>query len=169
MHSPSRVWASHASDRSCIGLPRLHPRTNVARERSRDQVSLVCAADDWKRADCKPNYILKPRASARGIGIKLVSDPEKLAKTTDAIVQTYIERPHLINKTKYDLRLYVLVTSFDPLRVYLYREGLARFCSEAYDTNVKRSGKHLYKHLTNYRCSDGFECVPPASALEFVP
>ena len=34
--SPPRVWASHASDRSCIGLPRLHPRMNVARERSHD-------------------------------------------------------------------------------------------------------------------------------------
>lgn len=46
----------------------------------------------------------------------------------------YVHKPHLINGFKYDLRIYVLVSSFDPLRVYMYDEGLVRFATEKYST-----------------------------------
>jgi Tubulin-tyrosine ligase family len=57
--------------------------------------------------------------------------------------------PHLINDLKYDLRLYLMVTSYDPLRIYLYDEGLTRFATEKYTTNTKEVTKR-YVHLTNY-------------------
>ena len=49
------------------------------------------------------------------------------------IVSKYIENPLLINGHKSDLRLYVLVTSYDPLVIYLYEEGLVRFAAVKYD------------------------------------
>lgn len=46
---------------------------------------------------------------------------------------------------KHDLRIYVLVTSFRPLRAYLYLDGLARFCTRTYST----TDLDRLRHLTN--------------------
>ncbi len=47
------------------------------------------------------------------------------------------------------MRLYVAVTSYDPLRVYLYEEGLARFASVRY-TGGEEDLENHWMHLTNY-------------------
>ena len=60
----------------------------------------------------------------------------------------YVHNPLLINGLKFDIRIYVLVTSVDPLRIYVYHEGLARFASEDYNCQNIKSNK--YSHLTNY-------------------
>ena len=43
------------------------------------------------------------------------------------IVQKYISEPLIIGGKKFDMRLYVLVTNYNPLTVYLYKNGFARF------------------------------------------
>ena len=66
------------------------------------------------------------------------------------VVAKYIDNPLLVNGHKWDLRLYVAVTSYDPLCIYLYEEGLVRFATVRYDS----SGKNLWNpcmHLCNYR------------------
>jgi hypothetical protein len=63
-------------------------------------------------------------------------------------VSRYVTNPLLINGHKFDLRIYVLVTCFDPLRVYVFKEGLARFASEPYTSANSKSNKFV--HLTNY-------------------
>ena len=45
------------------------------------------------------------------------------------------------------MRVYVAVTSVNPLRVYVYNEGLCRFASEKYTMD---NVKNKYSHLTNY-------------------
>lgn len=49
---------------------------------------------------------------------------------------------------KFDLRIYVLVTSYSPLTVYLYRDGFARFTHHRYSTNIEDI-TNSYVHLTN--------------------
>jgi tubulin polyglutamylase TTLL6/13 len=44
----------------------------------------------------------------------------------------------------------VLVTGCDPLRIYLYREGLARFATEKYTPPTTSNMERVYMHLTNY-------------------
>lgn len=102
-----------------------------------------------KNGDGDEKYIIKPPASARGAGIKVINRWSQLPKRMSLVVQDYISNPYLINRSKFDLRLYVLVTSFDPLRIYLYPDGLVRFASVPYSVDVKDL-KDRYMHLTNY-------------------
>jgi tubulin polyglutamylase TTLL6/13 len=42
------------------------------------------------------------------------------------------------------------VTGVNPLRVYLYKEGLARFATETYEKPSKSTLNNIFQHLTNY-------------------
>lgn len=55
----------------------------------------------------------------------------------------------MIDGYKYDLRLYVLVTSYDPLKIYFYYEGLVRFATEKYSNDLQNIDEKLV-HLTNF-------------------
>ncbi|XP_050099630.1 tubulin monoglutamylase TTLL4 isoform X2 [Anopheles aquasalis] len=101
----------------------------------------------YNQRNCK--WIIKPPASARGTGIKVVNRWSQIPKRKPLIVQRYIERPLLINGSKFDLRLYVLVTSMNPLRVYMHTDGLARFASVKYSEKSETLSDR-YMHLTNY-------------------
>ncbi|KAI5712289.1 hypothetical protein M8J75_007250 [Diaphorina citri] len=96
----------------------------------------------WERNCGNIKWIVKPPASARGIGIKVVHKWNQIPRKMPLVVQKYLDDPYLINDTKFDLRLYVLVTSFNPLRIYLYDNGLVRANSETLQDR--------YMHLTNY-------------------
>ena len=73
----------------------------------------------------------------------------RVSKKEGVLASKYIANPHLINGLKYDLRMYVLVTNFNPLKVYLYNDGLVRFATEKYSTDPRLLTKK-YVHLTNF-------------------
>lgn len=76
------------------------------------------------------------------------------------VVQRYMHKPYLIDGLKFDMRIYVLVYGVDPLRVFVFREGLARFATEQYQPPIKQNMENMFMHLTNYainKQSDNFE------------
>ncbi|OPL21094.1 LOW QUALITY PROTEIN: hypothetical protein AM593_10729, partial [Mytilus galloprovincialis] len=137
----------------------------------------------WEDGGNKQKWIIKPPASARGIGIKVIHKWNQIPRKKSVIVQkkctymsnrvdlmldlismvkcaiknkkkhwkiadqfnayfSYIKirrcerfmiiilgRPYLINESKFDMRVYVYVSSYDPLRIYVFEDGLARFAS----------------------------------------
>ncbi|KAK2962651.1 putative tubulin-tyrosine ligase family protein [Blattamonas nauphoetae] len=95
-------------------------------------------------------FIVKPDASCQGRGIYLTRNIDNISATDDCIVQTYIAHPHLINKLKYDIRLYVLVSSCFPLRMFMHREGLVRFATTPYEAPTNENIENEFMHLTNY-------------------
>ena len=95
-------------------------------------------------------WIIKPVASSCGKGIKVISHDKALALCKEKkklLVQRYLADPYLINKKKFDLRMYVLVTGADPLRVYVHEEGLTRLSTKDYSL---KNIKDRFAHLTNY-------------------
>lgn len=68
--------------------------------------------------------------------------------------QRYISNPLLFGGRKFDMRIYALCVSYQPLTIYLYRSGFARFAHDRYDNydldnlcNCLCSS--VDKHLTN--------------------
>lgn len=64
--------------------------------------------------------------------ISLIRNCEKLPAQEHLIVQEYLDKPFLMEGYKFDLRIYILVTSCDPLRIFLYKDGLVRMGTEKY-------------------------------------
>ena len=101
-------------------------------------------------------YIVKPVNSAMGRGIFLITSTDQLyssgnfTKAESAIVQEYLHDPLLIDGFKFDLRIYVLVTSCDPLRAFMYKDGLVRLGSSKYEAPTAANANDLFMHLTNY-------------------
>ncbi len=112
---------------------------------------------EYEFKKCKKNiWIAKPVNMSRGRFIKLIynnSTYKKLCNNENSssniqyLVSKYLDRPHLLNNKKYDLRIYVAVLSFTPLKIYLYYNGLVRFATEDY---VKNNFDNIFIHLTNY-------------------
>uniref|UniRef100_A0A6I8NXR2 Tubulin tyrosine ligase like 4 n=1 Tax=Ornithorhynchus anatinus TaxID=9258 RepID=A0A6I8NXR2_ORNAN len=103
----------------------------------------------WEDGGGRRKWIVKPPASARGIGIQVIHKWSQLPKRRPLLVQRYLHKPYLISGSKFDLRVYVYVTSYDPLRVYLFTDGLVRFASCKYSPSMK-SLSNKFMHLTNY-------------------
>ncbi|NXP76135.1 TTLL5 polyglutamylase, partial [Ramphastos sulfuratus] len=109
-------------------------------------------------------WIVKPVASSRGRGVYLINSPNQIVLEDNILVSRYISNPLLIDDFKFDVRLYVLVTSYDPLVIYLYEEGLARFATVRYDQaskNIKNQFMHLTNYSVNKKSGDYVSCDDP--------
>lgn len=96
-------------------------------------------------------WLIKPKNEDQGRGIKLMKNINEICE--NCIVTKYISNPHLLNRRKYDLRLYVLITSINPLIIYVFDDGLVRITTEDYELNLN-SLENVFIHLTNTCLND---------------
>lgn len=67
----------------------------------------------------------------RHINIKSLSEIE--FDKNETFLQEYVDKPLLVDGHKFDIGVYVIITSVDPLRVYIYKgDVLFRFCPVKY-------------------------------------
>ncbi|XP_035868225.1 tubulin polyglutamylase TTLL13P-like isoform X2 [Phyllostomus discolor] len=95
-------------------------------------------------------FICKPDSGSQGRGIFLTRNPRDIKPGEHMICQQYISKPFLIDGFKFDMRVYVLLTSCDPLRIFMYEEGLARFATMPYVEPNQNNLDDICMHLTNY-------------------
>lgn len=102
---------------------------------------------------CDCPLIQKPKAAARGEGISLAASVTDVINTPEYLLQHYVEPVHLIRDRKYHLRLYVLVTSLEPLRVYVHNEGYIKLARTAYTrpTCGDEGSRVFDMHITNHQ------------------
>ncbi|KAA0197029.1 Tubulin polyglutamylase TTLL13 [Fasciolopsis buskii] len=124
-----------------------------------------CLPSDWNELQTyvrkykSRTYILKPDTGCQGKGIYITRSFKEIRPMENMICQVYLSKPFLIDGYKFDMRVYVLLTSCDPLRIYVFRDGLVRFTTIPYAEPNQRNMHNMYMHLTNYavqKHSEGF-------------
>eukprot|EP00698_Gefionella_okellyi_P009504 TRINITY_DN2422_c0_g1_i1.p1 TRINITY_DN2422_c0_g1~~TRINITY_DN2422_c0_g1_i1.p1 ORF type:complete len:335 (+),score=59.20 TRINITY_DN2422_c0_g1_i1:794-1798(+) len=105
-------------------------------------------------------WIMKPSSKAQGIGIFIINKLSQVKKWArenkwpyvsardSYVISRYVDEPFLVGGKKFDLRLYVLVTSYKPLKAYFYKHGFCRFCTQQYSSDMSDID-NMFIHLTN--------------------
>lgn len=131
-------------------LPQLSGR--ALEEKAREMLRRVRVGDP--QADLRGDHnawIVKPVGKSRGRGIECFASlhdiTEYITGTEERYVaQKYIENPLLVKGRKFDLRVWVTVTSWNPLVCYEFAECYVRFCQPGFTLD---SWDDKFMHLAN--------------------
>ena len=101
----------------------------------------------------KNAWIVKPAGKSRGRGIACFDSLDDIleysratSKESQWIVQKYLENSLIVHKRKFDIRQWVLVTSWEPLIAWFYDDCYLRFCVNEYTLDDLED---KFKHLAN--------------------
>ncbi|XP_070207148.1 tubulin polyglutamylase ttll6-like isoform X9 [Littorina saxatilis] len=111
----------------------------------------------YTRQKKNKTYILKPESGCQGRGIWITKNPKDIKPHEHMICQVYTNKPFLIDGFKFDFRIYTLVTSCDPLRIFVFKDGLARFATNKYCEPTHNNTENVFMHLTNYAINKNSE------------
>lgn len=103
----------------------------------------------YARRNKESSFIVKPHDGGAGSGIKITSSLREINSHGKNVCQLYIQRPFLIDGYKFDFRVYVLISSVKPLRIFVHKEGLARFATVKYEKPSAYNLNKKWMHLTN--------------------
>ncbi len=108
--------------------------------------------------DPENTWIYKPGGNSRGRGIQILWQTRQLAANNfyppghydddaNRVIQRYLKNPLLIHNRKFDIRVYWLLASIDPLLVLLYPQGKVRLTAMPYKNE---DFDNPLVHMTNY-------------------
>ncbi len=143
--------------------------SNIIRKCLQIHTPTKLSPQDHINGDITKNiWIIKPHGSSRGRGIKVsagslnevlmhVKPSFNGSKPNQFVIQKYIENPLTIQGRKFDLRQWVLVTSWNPLRIWFYSDCYVRFAVDLYEDPEDLNSKEFryewennpYKHMVN--------------------
>ena len=113
---------------------------------SKEYVNFVEEFHKLKETDDYNIWIVKPVGKSRGKGIFLIDNISDVPLNDTFLVQKYLSSPLLLDEGyKFDMRIYCLVTSVNPLEMFLYKDGFARISNELYTMDIS----NMKVHLTN--------------------
>ena len=113
---------------------------------SKEYVNFVEEFHKYKEIDDYNIWIVKPVGKSRGKGIFLIDNISDVPLNDTFLVQKYLTNPLLLDEGyKFDMRIYCLVTSVNPLEMFLYKDGFARVSNELYTMDIT----NMKVHLTN--------------------
>jgi hypothetical protein len=114
------------------------------------------------RTASNPIWVLKPKNGCCGRGVRFVQSLQDAESVTsaDSYVAQLLVNPLLLQSKKFDFRFFLLISSLEPFSAFIYREGIARFCTQSYVTPTKLSLDRPFGLLTNTAINKMSEANP---------
>ena len=151
-HFPGMV-TQHSKDELAFFLERARGHSVTGFDFFPRTFSMPHQFGEWRiAAEEEPStiWITKPKRGAKGHRVSVVSDIDAVVADPDFIVQEYIATPLVVPEYphKHIIRVYVAVTSLDPLIAYVHPRTFVRFASRPFGLSAAELADPI-RHITN--------------------